>query len=380
MDQLADKRVGVIGTGATGVQVVPQLARAAKEVFVFQRTPSAVGIRNQQPTDVEWFQSLEPGWQHDRIINFTQAVTGAQPEVNMVNDGWTEVMWVDTQRGAESEEEAEALERIDFEVMEAIRRRVEAVVDDPETAERLKPYWGKHCKRVCFHDDYLASFNRPNVHLVDTEGRGVDEITARGPVVDGVEYPVDLLIYASGFEVTTDLHQRLGFDPKGVGGLALSERWAEGAHTLHGVLASGFPNLLLISLVQGGFGTNFSHLLSESARHVAHIIEACVEAGNRQDRAGRGLRKRSGSRCSWPSARGAPAISRTAHPASTTVSSRRSTPGRFAISPTPEVCSTTSAISSVGVRMPISPASRSGKRKPSTAAESLVCTVVLPRP
>jgi cation diffusion facilitator CzcD-associated flavoprotein CzcO len=256
------------------VQVVPQLARAAKEVFVFQRTPSAVGIRNQQPTDVQWFQSLEPGWQQDRIINFTQAVTGAQPEVNMVNDGWTEVMWVDTQRGSGS---AEALERIDFEVMEAIRRRVDAVVDDPETAERLKPYWGKHCKRVCFHDDYLASFNQPNVHLVDTEGRGVDEITARGPVVNGVEYPVDLLIYASGFEVTTDLHQRLGFDPKGVGGLALSERWAEGAHTLHGVLASGFPNLLLISLVQGGFGTNFSHLLSESARHVAHIIEACTK-------------------------------------------------------------------------------------------------------
>ena len=279
MDRLADKRVGIIGTGATAVQVVPQVARVAKELYVFQRTPSAVGVRNQQPTDVEWFESLQPGWQHDRIVNFTQAVTGAQPAVDLVSDGWTEVMWVDTQRGSGSEHDLEALERIDFEVMEAIRQRVENVVEDPETAERLKPYWGKHCKRVCFHDEYLPSFNRPNVNLVDTEGRGVDEITARGPVVDGVEYPVDLLIYASGFEVTTDLHHRLGFDPKGVGGVALSERWARGAHTLHGVLASGFPNLLLISLVQGGFGTNFSHLLSESAKHVAHIIEACVEEG-----------------------------------------------------------------------------------------------------
>ncbi len=279
MDQLVDKRVGIIGTGATAVQVVPQVAAVAKELYVFQRTPSAVGVRNQQPTDVEWFQNLKPGWQHERIVNFTQAVTGAQPEVDLVGDGWTEIMRVDTQRGSESEEEAEALERIDFEVMEVIRRRVEEVVEDPETAESLKPYWGKHCKRVCFHDDYLPSFNRPNVHLVDTEGRGVNEITARGPVVDGVEYPVDLLIYASGFEVTTDLYQRLGFDPKGAGGTALSERWAEGAHTLHGVLASKFPNLLLISLVQGGFGTNFSHLLSESAKHVAHIIEACVEQG-----------------------------------------------------------------------------------------------------
>ena len=279
MDRLADKRVGIIGTGATAVQVVPQIARVAKEVYVFQRTPAAVGVRNQQPTDVEWFRSLPPGWQEDRIVNFTMAVTGAQPEVDLVGDGWTEAMWVDTQKAADSEEDAEALERIDFEVMEGIRRRVEDVVEDPETAEKLKPFWGKHCKRVCFHDDYLAAFNRPNVHLVDTEGRGVDQITRRGPVVDGVEYPVDLLIYASGFEVTTDLHQRLGFDPKGVDGTALSERWAKGAHTLHGVLASGFPNLLLISLVQGGFGTNFSHLLSQSAKHVAHIVEACIGQG-----------------------------------------------------------------------------------------------------
>jgi cation diffusion facilitator CzcD-associated flavoprotein CzcO len=238
-----------------------------------------VGVRDQRPTDVAWFESLEPGWQQERIVNFTQAVTGAQPEVDLVADGWTEVMWVDTQSSPDTEEEAEALERADFEVMEMIRRRVDQIVEDPVTAEKLKPYWGKHCKRVTFHDEYLPAFNRPNVHLVDTDGRGVDSMTRRGPVVDGVEYPVDLLIYASGFEVTTDLHQRLGFDPVGRDGVALSERWAKGAHTLHGVLASGFPNLLLISLVQGGFGTNFSHLLSESAKHVAHIVEACVERG-----------------------------------------------------------------------------------------------------
>jgi cation diffusion facilitator CzcD-associated flavoprotein CzcO len=278
MDRLADKRVGVIGTGATAVQVVPQIAGAAKDLYVFQRTPGAVGVRDQQPTDVEWFKNLEPGWQHERIVNFTQAVTGAQPDVDLVSDGWTQVMWVDTQKAVDPEE-ATALERVDFDVMEGIRRRVEDVVEDPDTAETLKPYWGKHCKRVCFHDDYLPAFNRPNVHLVDTGGRGVDEISRRGPMVNGVEYPIDLLIYASGFEVTTDLHHRLGFDPKGIGGVALSERWAQGAHTLHGVLASGFPNLLLISLVQGGFGTNFSHLLSESAKHVAHIVEACVEQG-----------------------------------------------------------------------------------------------------
>ena len=279
MSNLVGKRVGIIGTGATAVQVVPQVAKVADELYVFQRTPGAVGVRNQQPTDVEWFESLPPGWQHERIVNFTQAVTGAKPDVDLVDDGWTEVMWVDTQKSTDTPAEAEELERIDFEVMEAIRRRVDEVVDDAETAAKLKPYWGKHCKRVCFHDEYLPAFNRPNVHLVDTDGRGVDAVSARGPVVDGVEYPVDLLIYASGFEVTTDLHHRLGFDPVGRNGVALSERWAQGAHTLHGVLASGFPNMLLISLVQGGFGTNFSHLLSESAKHVASIVETCIENG-----------------------------------------------------------------------------------------------------
>jgi len=279
MEKLAGKRVGIIGTGATAVQVVPQVAKVADELFVFQRTPGAVGVRNQQPTDEAWFRSLPAGWQQERIVNFTQAVTGAQPEVDLVHDGWTEVMWVDTQQPGDTPEEVESLERIDFEVMEGIRRRVDEVVADPETAAKLKPWWGKHCKRVCFHDEYLPAFNRPNVHLVDTDGRGVDAVTARGPVVDGVEYPVDLLIYASGFEVTTDLHHRLGFDPKGRDGVALSERWASGAHTLHGVLASGFPNMLLISLVQGGFGTNFSHLLSESAKHVASIVEACEAEG-----------------------------------------------------------------------------------------------------
>ena len=279
MDKLAGLRVGIIGTGATAVQAVPQLAKTAKELYVFQRTPSAVGVRNQGPTDVEWFQSLQPGWQDERIRNFTQSVTGVKPEVNLVGDGWTEVMWENTQALPGSDEEAAALELSDFLTMEAIRRRIDDIVEDPETAEKLKPYWAKNCKRVCFHDDYLPSFNLPNVHLVDTDGRGVERITANGPVVDGVEYPVDVLVFASGFEVNTDLDQRVGFDPVGRGGQAMSERWSEGARTLHGVLQGDFPNLMLISLVQAGFGTNFVHFLSGSAAHCAAIVATCRDHG-----------------------------------------------------------------------------------------------------
>ncbi|CAB4881694.1 unannotated protein [freshwater metagenome] len=279
MGKLADKRVGIIGTGATGVQAVPQLARAAKELYVFQRTPSAVGVRNNGPTDVEWFKGLAPGWQAERIVNFTNAVTGMQPEVDLVHDGWTEVMWVNTQKLPESDSEAAELEQSDFATMESIRARVDQVVHDPQTAAKLKPWYSKNCKRVCFHDDYLPAFNRPNVHLVDTNGLGVERITPAGVVVDGVEYPVDLLVFASGFEVTSDLDRRLGFDPVGRDGIALSQRWEQGARTLHGVLSGGFPNLLVISLVQAGFGTNFLHFLSKSTEHVASVIATCQERG-----------------------------------------------------------------------------------------------------
>ena len=279
MTKLADKRVGVIGTGATAVQVVPKLAADCKELFVFQRTPAAVGVRNQGPTDVEWFQSLQPGWQIERIRNFTEAVSGKQPEINLVGDSWTKMYWTDTKQLAPTPEEQQALEELDFQNMESIRDRIASTIEDPETAERMKPWYGQFCKRLCFHDDYLPAFNRPNVHLVDTEGRGVDRITENAVVVDGVEYPVDLLIYASGFEVTSDYHHRLGFDPKGRGGVSLSEAWGEGPYTLHGVMSDGFPNMLMISTLQGGFGTNFVHYLTETSKHVVYIIKMCLDEG-----------------------------------------------------------------------------------------------------
>ncbi len=279
LEQLRGKRVGIIGTGATAVQVVPRVAETAEELYVFQRTPSAVGRRDNGPTDEAWFRSLPAGWHQERVRNFTQAVTGRKPERDLVGDGWTEVMWEDTQTAADSADAAAELERSDFLTMEALRQRVDDLVEDPDTAALLKPWYGKHCKRVCFHDEYLPSFNRPNVHLVDTDGRGVERITATGVVANGIEYPVDVLVFASGFEVTTDLDRRLGFDPVGRGGVAMSERWHDGAHTLHGILSAEFPNLMMISLVQAGFGTNFLHFLSESAKHVAWLIATCEEQG-----------------------------------------------------------------------------------------------------
>ena len=277
MEKLADKRVGIIGTGATAVQVVPKLAEAAKELFVFQRTAACVGVRNNKPTDSEWFKSLKPGWQAERTRNFTQAVTGAQPDVDMIDDEWTKMNWVDTRKLPENDDEALELERIDFENMERVRQRIADVIEDPATAELMMPWYSQSCKRPCFHDEYLPAFNRPNVHLVDTDGKGVNEINERGVIVNGVEYPVDLLIFASGFEVTTGYTHRLGFDPKGRDGISLSEAWVEGPATLHGVLSNGFPNMFMISTVQGAQATNFVHSITEAAQHVSFLIEQCVK-------------------------------------------------------------------------------------------------------
>ena len=279
MDRLADKVVGIIGTGATSVQIVPQLARSAKEVYVFQRTPSAVGVRAQQQIDEEWFRSLKPGWQLERTLNFTSVATGQQPDRDLVADGWGQVLKVDTQREPADDAERAELEAIDFEIMEGFRRRIDEVVEDPETAAKLKPWYGKHCKRICFHDEYLQSFNLPNVHLVDTDGQGVREMSPAGPIVDGTEYPLDLLVFASGFEITTGLVDRLGFDPVGRGGVKLSERWHDGTHSLHGILTAEIPNIFVVSFVQAGFGLNFVHFLSESTKHIVWMIDHCLEEG-----------------------------------------------------------------------------------------------------
>jgi len=279
MVDLADKRVGIIGTGATAVQAIPHLAATAKELYVFQRTPAPVGVRNNGPTDPEWFASLPPGWQEERIRNFVAVMAGDEPDEDLVDDGWTRMLYVDTRRHVTDPAEQARREQIDFDNMASLRARVDEVIDDPEVAEKLKPWYGQMCKRLCFHDAYLQTFNQPNVHLVDTEGRGVERITPTGVVVDGVEYPLDCLIYASGFEVTTDYTHRLGFDPRGRGGQSLSEAWAEGPATLHGVLTRGFPNLLMISTVQGGQNINFLFTITATARHVAWLIDQCRQQG-----------------------------------------------------------------------------------------------------
>jgi cation diffusion facilitator CzcD-associated flavoprotein CzcO len=276
---LVDKRVGIIGTGATAIQSVPHLGRWAKQLFVFQRTPSSVDLRGNRSTDSEWAASLEPGWQKRRMENFNVLVSGGHQDEDLVSDGWTDIIRnlisIAAVRGDKPmtpDEAMEAMEIADFRKMNQVRARVDQTVQDPATAEALKPWYRQFCKRPTFNDDYLPTFNRPNVTLVDTEGQGVDRITETGVVVKGVEYELDCLIFATGFEVGTAYARRAGYDIHGRGGKPLSEHWAQGLRTLHGFMSAGFPNCFHMGVNHSTLTPNFPHLLEEQAAHIAHVI------------------------------------------------------------------------------------------------------------
>jgi cation diffusion facilitator CzcD-associated flavoprotein CzcO len=278
---LADKRVGIIGTGATAVQCVPHLGASAKELFVFQRTPSSIDVRDNKPTNPEWAASLGPGWQQERMDNFNLLVSGGYAEKDLVGDGWTDIirniLLIGRQNPGQAANPGELMQLADFKKMEEIRRRVDEVVADRQTAEALKPWYNQFCKRPCFHDDYLPTFNRPNVHLIDTGGRGVERITETGVVVDGVEYELDCLIFATGFEVGTSYARRAGYEVTGKGGITLTEKWKDGVSTLHGMHSRGFPNLMLMTNSQSGFSVNFPHMLNAQAQHLSYIIKTCQD-------------------------------------------------------------------------------------------------------
>ncbi|MBQ0852691.1 NAD(P)/FAD-dependent oxidoreductase [Streptomyces sp. BH-SS-21] len=285
LDRLADKRVALIGTGATAIQVVPHLGRDARQLYVFQRTPSSVDVRGQRPTDPGWAKSLEPGWQRHRRDNFLRTVTGSPAGEDLVADGWTSsarllqnLIPTDNYADLPTEERERLDELADFQKMNEIRDRVDSVVEDPSTAEALKPWYRYMCKRPTFSDHYLDTFNRPNVTLVDTADHGgVERITENAVVVGGTAYEVDCVIFATGFEVGVSgiLSGRLPVH--GRGGARLPDDWRQGARTLHGFYSNGFPNLFQLGPLQNASAVNYVHILDEQATHVAEVIAEARE-------------------------------------------------------------------------------------------------------
>ncbi|MBE3000647.1 NAD(P)/FAD-dependent oxidoreductase [Nocardiopsis sp. HNM0947] len=290
MDELADKTVAVVGTGATGVQIVPHLARDAERLLVFQRTPSTVDVRDNRPTDPEWASSLGPGWQRERMENFLSVVSGEETDRDLVQDGWTGTARLQRQmitgaRDTElSEEERERLDELaDARKMAQIRARVDDVVEDRETAEALKPWYRYMCKRPTFSDHYLQAFNRPNVELVDTADHGgITRMTEDSIVVGDQEYRVDCVVFATGFDVGVSGVLTGALPVRGRGGTQLLEDWSQaGPRTLHGFYSPGFPNLFHLGPLQNATSVNFTHILMEQAEHIAAVVAAGRKAGAR---------------------------------------------------------------------------------------------------
>jgi cyclohexanone monooxygenase len=284
--KLEDKTVAIIGTGATAIQCIPALGRHAKQLYVFQRTPSSVDTRGNKPTDPEWAKSLEPGWQRARRHNFADIIEGRPFEHDLVNDNWTSIFRevqsfvIRNAKTMGPEAAIRHAEVADFRKMNRIRQRVDEVVKDPDTAEKLKPWYRQFCKRPTFNDEFLPTFNRPNVTLVDvSESKGVERITPKGLVANGREYEVDCIIYASGFEITTSFKRRVGFDIKGRDGVLLHDHWANGYKTLHGFATTGFPNWFYIGVSQNGLSVNMTAMFDDQAQHIAYIIAEAKKRG-----------------------------------------------------------------------------------------------------
>jgi len=291
LEKLRDKRVAIIGTGATSVQAVPHLARACQTLYVVQRTPSSVDVRANNPIDPDWFSGIAtPGWQQRWLENFTANQAGGSADEDLVMDGWTDLSRRIRAKISQLPREdmtpqkmLAAYEDSDFEKMEEIRARVDAIVGDHETAQNLKAWYRQLCKRPCFHDEYLQAFNEPGAHLIDTDGQGVERITETGFVVAGREYEVDCIIYASGFEVGTEYKRRAGFDLTGRDGLKLSQAWAEGMRSKHGIHVRGFPNAFFVQPTQGAnLISNVPHNLTESGRTIALTVKHALDGGYRE--------------------------------------------------------------------------------------------------
>ena len=288
LHKLRDKRVAVIGTGATGVQAIPQLAEYAKSVVVFQRTPSQIAPRENAPTDMEWFENLPEGWHAARRATFDKCAMDRATMECEVDDGWIkfakfQMNAIYEAGGAEPtlEQYMDAMERSDYEWNEMLRDRVDAIVTDPAKAEKLKAYYRTMCKRPGFSDDFLPTFNKESVDIVDTSETPIDRITETSIIVGDDEYEVDLIVYATGFQQGRTWTDKAGYDVLGRNGNRLSKKFAEGVSTYHGFLSKDFPNLFFLGFVQSTQVSNIANLIDHQAVHMTYMISKAINEGMR---------------------------------------------------------------------------------------------------
>ena len=272
LEKLDGLRVGIVGTGATAVQAIPELAKAAGHLHVFQRTPSSVQVRGDFATDPNWARKLGPNYFNDRRQKMLDLMGK--------NSGFLNLGKEERERRATmtAEEKAKRAEQANIRAMQAIHRRIDNVVKDPVVAESLKPYYMIGCKRPTFHDEFLPTFNRPNVTLVDTKGKGINTINDKGIVFNGKTYELDVLIMATGFEV-----QKTGIwnEIRGMNNLELNDKYKDGVRTLLGIHSNGYPNMYIMGGYQASFSFNLVDILRKQGDHIARTINYAKELGEK---------------------------------------------------------------------------------------------------
>ncbi|WP_323042837.1 NAD(P)/FAD-dependent oxidoreductase [Gemmobacter sp.] len=275
---LTGKRVAVIGTGSSAIQAIPEIAKQAAQLTVFQRTPNfSVPARNQPlgPETVHWWKSQYPALRRKARETMrsgtiydlpSRAALEVSPEDLRAE---FEARWA--KGGANFAYAFSDLildERANALAADFVRDKIRETVADPATAEALCPRdYPIFCKRICVDTDYFATYNRPNVQLVDLRKTPISRITARGVQTSDQERAFDVIVYATGFDAITGSLIRLNLT--GTDGRGLAEAWAEGPKAYLGLMTAGFPNLFMVT--GPGSPSVLSNVIVSIEQHVEFI-------------------------------------------------------------------------------------------------------------
>ena len=272
-------KVGVVGTGSSGIQSIPEIAKQAEKVYVFQRRPTYTVPAHNQPLDPEAVAAIKEDYENFRKENsqktFGTRVPPPKPSAIAISDeereeayeaAWARgglgfgAVFADLMRNEEANESA----------AQFMRKKIQEIVDDPETAKLLTPDYTAFCRRLCVDTDYFKTYNRKNVELVDISQSPIEKITPSGLTTQGQEFEVDALVFALGFDAITGALTRV--DIRGREGLPLNEKWSEGAKAYLGLMTEGFPNLFMIT--GPGSPSVLSNMIPAIEQHVEWIAEA----------------------------------------------------------------------------------------------------------
>jgi cyclohexanone monooxygenase len=276
------RRVGLIGTGSTGIQIAPEIAAVAEHLYVFQRTANFAVPNRNKPLDPAWERSFKAGYREYR-----QDARGSFLGVPITGTGRPALAEPAEQVQRNLMERWRAgggmpflgaytdvlVDRSANEIVaEFMRDRIREAVADPEVAELLCPRaYPVGAKRLCQSDDYFAMFNRPNVTLVDIRSAPIDSVGPAGPRTSAGTYEVDALVFATGFDAISGALNLI--DIRGIGGVPLTKKWAAGPGSYLGLAAAGFPNMFIVT--GPGSPSVFSNMVLSIEQHVEWIRD-CV--------------------------------------------------------------------------------------------------------